>query len=69
MKPSERIRAKMEAIAAKRNFKIDIEPMFECLHGRRCRHLDAPGKVSPMCEIAVDGVFNLRACPLGGFRF
>lgn len=45
--------------------KINIEPMVKCLHGLRCHHLDAPGMVSPICEIAVSGIFDLRECPLG----
>jgi len=49
--------------------RLEIQPMFKCLNNRACRHLDAPGKVSPMCEIAVDGIFNLRQCPLGRWKF
>ena len=62
----DKIMARMRQVAAKAQaLDIEIEPMRKCLHGRPCRHLDAPGMVSPMCELRVDGIFNLRECPLG----
>lgn len=63
---AKRIQERIKKIAANIDTpKFQIEPMTKCLHGRYCRHLDAPGAVSPMCEIAVNGIFEIRACPLG----
>lgn len=69
-KQAQAIIERMKKIGAQaRRRQVDIEPMDKCLHGRPCRHLDAPGKVSPMCDIAVDGVFYLKRCPLRKWSF
>jgi len=44
---------------------IKIEPMTICLHGKVCKHLDAPGTQRPVCSKAGNPLFDLTACPLG----
>jgi hypothetical protein len=44
---------------------LKIEPMTICLHGKKCRHLNAPGGTRPNCKKADTPVFDLTACPLG----
>lgn len=41
-----------------------IEPMTECLHGKRCPCLDGPGERRPVCSKADAPVFDLDICPL-----
>jgi hypothetical protein len=63
---AERLQQRMRRIAdAVDRPPVDIEPLKKCLHGRSCVHLDAPGMVSPMCELSVCGIFELRKCPIG----
>lgn len=65
MSNKEKIMARMRQVAAKAMApEIKIEPMEKCLHGRPCRHLAAGGIYSPACELSVDGIFNMRKCPL-----
>ena len=42
---------------------LRIEPMTECLHGKQCRHLDAPGERRPLCRESEIHIFDLIACP------
>lgn len=65
-----KIKQRMQAIADKRfGKKVKIEPMDKCLHDKPCEYLDAPGELSPMCELAVNGIFYLERCPLDYWRF
>lgn len=43
---------------------LKIEAMETCLHGGKCKHLDAPGEIRPICSKADAPVFDLTACPL-----
>jgi hypothetical protein len=43
--------------------KYQIQPMINCLNGRRCRHLNAPGGLRPICNATGWPVFDLSACP------
>lgn len=61
-----RVQQKLKRLAAKRiETQLDLEPMDKCLHNKFCRYLDAPGKVSPMCEYIANGIFWMDECPLG----
>jgi len=40
-----------------------IEPMRECLQGKPCPHLYAPGERRPLCSKADMPVFDMDACP------
>lgn len=42
-----------------------IEPIENCLDGKPCLHLFAPGRVSPVCIVAGEGIFDLPGCPVG----
>lgn len=42
----------------------EIEPMTNCLHGSRCKHLNGPDEHRPFCSKAGIPVFDLKACPL-----
>jgi hypothetical protein len=42
---------------------LKIEVMENCLHGGKCKHLDAPGETRPICSKVGEPVFDLRGCP------
>jgi hypothetical protein len=45
---------------------LKIESMTECLHGKPCRHLQAPGGDSrPTCKRSGKPIFDMRKCPAG----
>ena len=46
----------------------EIEPMSECLHGGKCKHLDAPGGCRPVCKKSGKPVFDMDACPKNQWR-
>jgi hypothetical protein len=48
-----------------RETRPGIKPMTSCLHNKSCMHLDAPGKIRPLCLLAEMPVFDLDFCPLG----
>jgi hypothetical protein len=44
---------------------LKIEPMDTCLHGKKCRYLDAPGgNKRPACRYMGKPVFDMSSCPL-----
>ena len=60
---------RMDRIAARRfGKKLDIEYLGKCLHNKPCDYLvEEPGE-SPLCEIAIDAIFNLEKCPRDKWR-
>jgi hypothetical protein len=44
---------------------LRIEPMEFCLHGKPCRHLQAPGGTKPICKRSGKPVFDMQQCPEG----
>ncbi|MBA2883059.1 hypothetical protein HNR65_003416 [Desulfosalsimonas propionicica] len=52
-------------ISNEAGLNLKIEPMAECLHGKTCADLQAPGEQRPVCRIGGEPVFDLEQCPKG----